>query len=146
MAAVEAGPHGVAFVSHDTDNDGTVAMAICGALELRGLRCWIASRDIPPGVPWPQAIVNGINASRLLILVLSTAANESKWVLREVMAADKRGLPIVPVRIEAVEPAETLEFIVGPAQWFDAYPPPVEQHIEKLEQSVRSLATVRDTD
>jgi TIR domain len=140
MAADEPNADGVAFVSHDTDSDGAVARAMCGALESSGLHCWISSRDITPGLSWPEAIVEGINASGLLILVLSAAANGSKWVLREVMLADKRGLPIVPVRIEDVEPVETLEFILGPAQWLDAFPPPVERHFEKLEQAVRSLS------
>jgi hypothetical protein len=70
MANAEADVQAVAFLSHDTDRDGAVATAICGALETEGLQCWISSRDIPPGVPWPQAIVEGINASHLLVLVL----------------------------------------------------------------------------
>ena len=143
-----AGPNGdsVAFVSHETDNDGGVAMAMCGALESRGLHCWISPRDIPPGIDWPAAIVQGINASGLLVLVLSAAANESRWVLREVMAADKRGLPIVPVRIEDVEPAEALEFVLGPAQWLNAFAPPVERHFGKLEQAVAASRHVEAHD
>ena len=140
MAIAEPNGHAVAFVSHETDHDGKVASAICRALESHGLHCWISSRDIPPGAPWPQAIVEGINASHLLVLVLSTAANGSKWVLREVMAADKRGLPIVPVRIEDVEPAETLDFILGPAQWLNAFPPPVEEHLDQIVRLVDSMA------
>jgi TIR domain len=140
MAIAEPTGQAVAFVSHATDHDGTVATAICAGLESKGLRCWISSRDIPPGVSWPQAIVEGINTSHLLVLVLSTAANRSKWVLREVMAADKRGLPIVPVRIEDVEPDDTLDFIVGPAQWLDAFPPPVDEHLDEIVRLVDSLA------
>jgi hypothetical protein len=140
MAIANPGWQAVAFVSHATDHDGTAATAICAALESHGLRCWISSRDIPPGVPWPQAIVEGINASHLLILVLSAAANGSKWVLREVMAADKRGLPIVPVRIEDVEPADTLDFIVGAAQWLNAFPPPVDEHLDQIVRLVDSIA------
>ena len=39
------------FLSHSTQNK-TVADAVCATLERRGIRCWVAPRDIPGGENW----------------------------------------------------------------------------------------------
>jgi len=70
------------FISHSA-KDKSVANAICAVLESRGVRCWIAPRDVLPGMSWPEAIVDAIEASRVMVLVFSAHANESKQVIRE---------------------------------------------------------------
>ena len=47
-------PHDV-FVSYSADDKPT-ADAVCATLENKGIRCWIAPRDILPGVDWGGAI------------------------------------------------------------------------------------------
>ena len=39
------------FLSHSS-KDKTIADAACAVLEQRGLRCWIAPRDIRPSDDW----------------------------------------------------------------------------------------------
>jgi phage FluMu protein Com len=46
------------FLSYSS-KDKPTADAACAVLEARGLRCWIAPRDIIPGKEWGAAIVEG---------------------------------------------------------------------------------------
>ena len=39
-----------AFISYSS-KDKTIADAVCARLEARGIRCWIAPRDVRPGAP-----------------------------------------------------------------------------------------------
>ncbi|HEU4589139.1 MAG TPA: TIR domain-containing protein [Gemmatimonadales bacterium] len=132
----ETGPP--VFLSYATA-DRPLAEAACAALEANGLRCWIAPRDITPGADWGQAIVEAIGRSRALVLVLSHAANASRQVPREVERAVHFGVPIVPFRIEAVEPTSGLSYFISTAHWLDALPPPAASHLPRLVAAVRRL-------
>lgn len=119
------------FVSYST-HDQAVANAICDRLEAAGVRCWIAPRDILPGDTWAGAIMRAIAETRLMLLVFSGRANTSPQILREVERAVNRGVVVVPVRIEDVQPAGDLEYFLGSHQWLDAFPPPLERHLERI--------------
>ena len=62
------------FVSYST-RDKAAADAVCASLEINGLRCWIAPRDIVPGMDWGEAIIDAMNTSRVMVLVFSSHAN-----------------------------------------------------------------------
>ena len=109
-----------------------VADAACAALESAGIRCWIAPRDIPPGDDWSAASIRAIDQSKVMVLIFSSNANESTEIPREVQRAANRKVRIVTVRIDGAEPAEALEYYLGAVQWFDALPPPVENHLQRL--------------
>ena len=81
-----------AFISYSS-KDKTAADAACAVLEGAGIRCWIAPRDIPAGAPWSAAIIEGIEDSRVLVLVFSANANASDQVLREVERAVAKKAP-----------------------------------------------------
>jgi hypothetical protein len=55
------------FTSYSSKDKAT-ADQVCAALETRGIPCWIAPRDLPPGTEWLQGIMGAIHASRLLAL------------------------------------------------------------------------------
>ena len=129
------------FVSHSS-KDSTLAQKTCAALERAGLTCWIAPRDIRPGADWGAAIIEGIESSRLFVLVLTQNANLSQQVLREVERAVAKGLPIIPLRIEDVQPTKGLEFFISSQHWLDATVPPLEQHLARLTQSAQALLAV----
>jgi hypothetical protein len=110
------------FISYSAKDKAT-ADAVCATLDGRGIRCWIAPRDILPGIDWGEAIIEAINASRVMILVFSSNANESNQIKREVERAVSKGLPIIPLRIENVAPVRSLEYFIGPVHWLDALTP-----------------------
>ena len=76
----------VLFISYSNENQG-IAEAICGAFEADNIPCWIAPRDVHAGRPYPGQITQAIREARILLLVLTEAANRSKHVLREVERA-----------------------------------------------------------
>src|SRR6516165_5225118 len=86
------------FISYST-KDKPVADAVCASLEGHGIRCWIAPRDIIPGMDWGGSIVEAIESARLMVLVLSASADASPQILREVERAVNKGVRIIPLRI-----------------------------------------------
>jgi len=130
-------PHEV-FISHSS-KDKVYADAVCARLESEGIRCWIAPRDILPGMSWGSAIVEAIEAARLMVLLFSSNANASPQIEREVERALNKELPIVPLRIESVVPGKSLEYFLGTPHWLDAVTPPFEQHLEYITQTVKAL-------
>ena len=72
-----------AFISY-AKPDETTAKAACAALEAAGIRCWIAPRDIVPGLEWSAAIVRAIDRRRIMVFIFSSHANQSRQIRREV--------------------------------------------------------------
>ncbi|HSC19112.1 MAG TPA: tetratricopeptide repeat protein [Rhizomicrobium sp.] len=126
------------FISYSS-RDKTIADGICAVLERHGIRCWIAPRDVLPGADWGQSIVRGIASCRILVLVFSNFANSSSQVRREVERAAHRELPIIPFRVEDVQPNESLEFFISTPHWLDAFTPPLERHVERLAATIKTL-------
>lgn len=130
------------FISHSS-KDGALAQAICASIESRGMRCWIAPRDIEPGEDWPTAIVSAIDNSCILILLLSRHSNVSAQVKRELERAGSLDMPIIPVRAEVVTPAPALAFFINTAQWLDIPAKPSRDSLEPLITRAQRLAAKR---
>lgn len=126
------------FISYSS-KDKPIADAVCATLEGSKIRCWIAPRDVLPGVPYGEALINALNQSRLLVLVFSADANNSPQVMREVERAVNKNIPIIPFRIENVLPSKSMEFFLGATHWLDAMTPPLERHLQKLNATVQAI-------
>lgn len=126
-----------AFLSH-ASADREKAEAICASLEERGLRCWVAPRDVRAGREFGEEIIHGIENSRCLVLVLSEAANQSIYVRREVERAVSKRKPVFPVRIEDVLPSPSLELFVSSTHWIDAWSGPLVGHASKLADELKN--------
>jgi hypothetical protein len=128
------------FISYSI-RDKNVANALCAALENRKIRCWIAPRNVPAGMSFPAAIIEGLNNSSVCVLVFSDSANKSNQVIREVERAVMKELVIIPFRIEDVEPTESMAYLLAFPKWLDALTPPIEKHIQELVDRVQFLLT-----
>jgi WD40 repeat protein len=126
------------FVSYSS-KDKNAANAVCAVLERNGIRCWIAPRDVTPGMVWGSEIVGAINGAKIMVLVFSGAANTSPQIEREVERAISKGIPVIPFRIEDVQPSDSLEYFISASHWLDAFTEPLEQHLEKLAKVVRQI-------
>ncbi|MGO9605899.1 MAG: SUMF1/EgtB/PvdO family nonheme iron enzyme [Candidatus Binataceae bacterium] len=124
------------FISHSA-RDKPYADAVCAKLESRGIRCWIAPRDIRPGMDWGAAILEGIDGARVMLLVFSSHSNASPQINREVERAVHKELIVIPVRVEDVMPTGNLEYFLGTPHWLDAITPPFERHLENIADSTR---------
>jgi hypothetical protein len=121
-----------------------MAQRAVAALEAGGVGCWIAPRDIEAGENYTQAILDALDAAPAVVLVFSSATNESPHVSRELEVAVGAGRRIVPVRLEAVEPSGALRYFIGTSQWLDATGPSSDWS-EALVPAVRRAVGQPDT-
>lgn len=126
------------FISYSS-HDKAYADAVCAGLELAGLRCWIAPRDIGAGKTYAGEIVAAIKGSKAMVVIFSSHSNASQQVMREVERAVNAAVAIVPFRIEDVKPTADMEYFLSVPHWLDALTPPLEAHIERLRVQVRAL-------
>jgi hypothetical protein len=119
--------------------DKLTADAACAALEASGIRCWIAPRDVLPGMDYAESIIEAIEKCRAMVLIFSSNANRSNQVKREVERAVHHGIPIIPFRIEDVPPARALEYYISSSHWLDALTPPLDEHLKQLASTIRIL-------
>jgi hypothetical protein len=126
------------FISY-AHQDKPIANAACAIVEKAGIRCWIAPRDIAPGAEYAIALIEALESCKALVLIFSGRANESPHIRREVERAVSRGIPLIPVRIEDIEPNAALKFFVSSVHWLDALTPPLEQHFEQLARTLRAI-------
>lgn len=126
-----------AFISYST-KDEKKAFKICASLEKKGLKCWIAPRDIRAGKEYPQEIIRGIEHSNCLVLILSKSANESPIVKKEVERAINYNRPVFPVRVEDVIPSGSLELLVSATHWINAWSGSFIEHVEELAKEINN--------
>ena len=131
-------PRGRVFISC-ASKDKATADVVCAALEARGTRCWMAPRDVILGRDSPSALMDGLDGSSVMVLVFSSAANESPEVLREVERAASRRMPILPFRIEEVEPSESMGRFIRRQDWVNALTLPLGKHLAELGEIVEQL-------
>lgn len=126
------------FVSHASAESDS-ARAWCAAVEADGLPCWIAPRDILPSADWAEQIIDGIEASWAMLLVLGEAANQSPQVRREVERAVSKGVPVLPLRIAAVPLSKSLEYFLSSQHWLDVSVGAVDAHRTAVVGALRAL-------
>jgi TIR domain len=110
------------LISHAQTEDGELARALVEKLEAQGVRCWVAPRDIPPGMTWNSGIADAIEKSRFVLPLISAAAINSKFVSAEVVHGFDAGCAILPVRIQAVDDYWRIDLrlkTIQPIDYFD---------------------------
>jgi TolB-like protein len=128
----------VVFISY-ASQDVTAADAVVQALEGQGIACWIAPRNVTPGEFYADAIVRALNASRLLVLVLSENALVSPHVLREVERTSSKRHPIISIRMGVNALSPSLEYFLSASHWLDADSSGIESALPRLVEAVQLL-------
>jgi hypothetical protein len=126
------------FISHASKNF-KLADEIRAGLEKTGIECWIAPRDIPPGSSYGEEITTAIQQCLAVIFVLTEEANLSKAIANELELAFRCQRVIVPVRINPVEPANSLAFFINNTQWVDACYTPLKKRIDEIARMVAAI-------
>ena len=125
------------FVSYSS-SDKTQSLQLVGELEKRGLKCWIAPRDIPPGSDYATEIMRGLKNCRALVVLVSKTSVDSQHVRAEVARASSDGKPIFPVRLVDIQVAGGLQFFLELSQWVDFFPSPTTESYDHLAQAIRT--------
>jgi hypothetical protein len=119
------------FISHSSE-DASIARDICKILEKSGINCWIAPRDVRPGFNYDEEILEGINTTKSMVIVLSEHSNESVFVKREVERAITYRKEIYTIRIQDIKPSKKLEFFLSTVHWIDAFSSSLENEVINL--------------
>ena len=105
------------FVSHHSSKL-EVAEHVERALNVKGVRCWIAPRDVEPGASFARSIPQAIGESSAVLLLFCSNSAKSRHVERELILADQLGKAIIPLRLERIDPGE-LSYHLAASQWID---------------------------
>lgn len=129
------------FISYAT-SDRKEALAVCEAIERRGLTCWIACRDVQPGENYQEAIVRAIRGARAMVLVFSDRANNSDEIKKEMSLVSRFHIPMLALRIEDVEPGDAFAYELATRQWIDLF----EDWDKSIDALVNRVATLQAAD
>lgn len=100
------------FISYSSKEKNT-AIAACHAMEDKGIKCWMAPRDLTGGVEYGDIIVKAIKAAKICVVIFSEAANMSRWVKSEVRMAFDNNLRILPFKIDKTLPEGQMEIYLS---------------------------------
>ena len=124
-----------AFISH-SHRDADAAMQILAALEQRGVRCWTAPRDVPPGGSYAEAILTAIENASCFVLVYTENSNVSPHVLREVERALSLGINIMPVRFDGSSVSKSLDYLLATVHWLSVIGEPRSASIDHAAERI----------
>lgn len=134
------------FISHASEDKRQVR-DIASELQRRGWTVWIDDAEIPGGEEWSASLLRALESSWIVLLVVSYASMTSKWVLREVAAADRFGRRIVPVVIESVPYPDDMRIRLAGVQQIDATRLSDSEHrqgqLSRIDDALISAARVR---
>lgn len=129
---------GKAFISHES-SDMAIAEEICTFLEIEGVKCWMAARDLSShsGVPYARGIMDAMRECAVVVLVFSSNTAQSGHVLRELDLATSQKKLLIPFRIENVEPTPEMAYYLSTPQWLNALTRPLEPHLKRLHEAIQ---------
>ena len=108
------------FISHSS-KDKEVADALCRVLEQNGIRCWIAPRNIVPGVSWAGNIVRAIRDCSLMVLIYSKESNLPQQVANEIDKAFSQNKTIIPFLVDDTPMNKDFDYYLSRKHWLVAY-------------------------
>ncbi|MDP8995296.1 MAG: toll/interleukin-1 receptor domain-containing protein, partial [Pseudomonadota bacterium] len=130
---------GHVFVSHGSENREQ-ANEIAAFLESRGIRIWIAPRDVRPGMDYSEQLQGAIEQSAAFLVLVTEKANKSPYVRVETELAFSLDKPIFPVRIGDVKPGAGLALFLKIKHWTDAFGPHRDANMERLASELQALS------
>ncbi|MDH7973367.1 toll/interleukin-1 receptor domain-containing protein [Sphingomonas sp. AR_OL41] len=128
------------FISY-CEKDQAMAFDLCHRIERRGVKCWIAPRDIAVGEDFSGRVIEAIEMAAVFVIVLSRHTNNSQYVKAEAETAFTAKRPIFPIRLENVEAERGLRLFLSIRHRTDAFGPGRNQAIDKFVDAVVRRAT-----
>ena len=125
------------FISYSS-MDEKIAQAVCHRLEEDGVTCWMAPRDVIPGLKFEGQIVRAIKECAVMVLVFSPHSNESDHVGNEVAQAFNASKIIIPFLVEETDINDNLDYYLRSKHWLVAYPD-YREKTDELSETVRRL-------
>jgi hypothetical protein len=130
-----------AFICH-ASSDVAIADKIADRLEREGVATWVAPRSIRAGIPYADAIVQGIRDSASMVVLLTEDANRSSFVHREIERAASLSKHLILLRLDPVLPEKGLELFLSSIQWIEAHQIGIDRSLDVLKDALLGRDTV----
>ena len=121
------------FISYSTKDQDYVNI-IKKTFEDNNIRFWIAPDSIPAGSEYTEVIVDAIENSTIIVLVLSDNSQGSVWVPKELDLALSNEKPIIPIHIDKSELNKKMRFRLSNLQ--------IEEANENFEKKLSKIVSV----
>lgn len=125
--------HPSVFISYSSQ-DAKFAFELHRNLVSAGISTWIDKLSIPKGMPWPDAIQLGLEQTKILLLIKSPTARESKNVSDEWQYFIARNKLILPLNWT---PVQEFHFQIDNLQHIDFHQRPFEEAFKELLDELR---------
>lgn len=107
-------------------------------LESNGISCWMAPSCIPGGSSYAVEIPQAIRQAKVFVLILSSKAQSSQWVSREVDLAINEGKIVLPFMLENCALKDDFNFYLTNVQRYAAY----ENKLAAAEKMINEIKTL----
>ena len=124
------------FVSYSSQDHAQVSKII-ERLRKAGVSVWMDEGGIDAATLWSEAIVEAINESKVLIMMVSKHSTDSANVVKEVMLASESSKTILPVYLEPADIPTRLKYQLTGIQHSEAYSLAPDELLDEL---LRGLA------
>jgi hypothetical protein len=125
------------FISYKRQDMSTIA-PILKRIAQRGHHFWY-DKGIPGGAEWDAVIEDRVRHCRLLLLFVSQAAIQSRYVRREVRFADALAKPLLCVTLEDAQLTHGMDMLLSQYQMVNSRAPDFQDELERAIQYVRQL-------
>lgn len=102
----------IAFISHSSANQN-MAKSVEKALADHGIQSWLDSSDIRAGTLLRTELQDAIAGARVLILLWSKPAAQSRWVAAELLTAFHLNRFVIPCTLDTCKPPFFLQNTLG---------------------------------
>jgi pSer/pThr/pTyr-binding forkhead associated (FHA) protein len=109
------------FVSHSSE-DKRVARMVAQYLRRGGWKVWIDEVGIAGGKQWHSELIRALESTWVVLLLVTYHSMRSRWVVREIQAADRLGLTVIPVVFEDAPYPDELRMILAGVQRVEITP------------------------
>src|SRR5256885_3342968 len=97
------------FISYSR-KDAAQALELAERLRVRGIDVWIDQSGIEAAKSWSKEIVRAIDECKAFLVLISTSAQQSQNVSREVGIASESKKPMLPVLLEDIKLSDELRY------------------------------------
>jgi hypothetical protein len=132
---------GHVFISHGSENREE-ASALCAFIEGKGVKAWIAPRDVRPGIDYSEELQAAIESAAAFVVLVTDHSNKSPYVRAETEMAFSSHKPIFPIRHSDIKPAAGLALFLKIRHWTDAYGKGSEAAMERLALELQTVVGI----
>lgn len=106
------------FISY-SKMDSAIANGLSRYLNRAGWDVWMDVASIAGAEEWSAALTRGLRSTDAVIALVTVDSMQSKWVRREILAADRADIPILPVRVGNPPIPDRLALVLNELQRID---------------------------